>query len=474
MTSMKSVKLTLLFFSVAIAIHAQDKLTLKQSVEIALKNNIQVKQAGLLVDRDETNRSQAWANLLPNLNGSFSYGWNQGRNIDPITNAYINQQLSSSGIGLNSNVVLFAGLQAQNFIKQTSLAFQASKLDWEQSKNNLTLNVLLAYLLVLTNEDVLEISRNQAAVTRKQVERLEVMVREGAVGQFQLTDIKGQLASEEIAIINNENALETAKLSLCQLLNIPYNKDLKLDREEFQQPAGFYAETPDQIYLQALKDFAQVKATDYRVKSLEKGVKVAQSNYFPTVSFGANIFSSYSSAAMQGTPGSTVEAKTGEYITVNNTRYDVMKQDQNFSFSKIGYGKQLDNNLGTYIGFNVQVPVFNNFRVRNQVRLARISLKNAELENANIKYQLRQNIEQAHLNMSTTYKRYKALQDQVNSFEISFRAAEIRFNNGVINPVEYLQVKNNLDRSRVNHIVAMYEYILRTKVLDFYQAKLNW
>lgn len=450
------------------------KLSLKQCIEMALQNNVQVKQSGLQTERQEINWKQARTNLLPNVNGNVSYGWNSGRTIDPITNGYINQQLSSSGLGLSSSVTLFSGFQLQNAIKQTSLAYQASKQEWEQAKNTLTLNVLLTYLLILNNEDILEISKSQEAVTRKQVERMEVLAREGSVGQFQLADLKGQLSSDQMAIISNTNALQTAKLNLCQLLNIPYNKELEIDRDEFTKPANLYEFSAEQIYQQSLENFAQIKATDLRVKSLERAVKVAKGNFYPTLTFGANLSSSYSSAALLPIPGATNEVGTGSYVKINGAQYNVLKLDQSFSFKKIGYGKQFNDNLGNSYGFNLQIPVFNNLRTRNQVKLAAINLKDAELENANTKLVLRQNIEQAHLNMLATYERYKALQEQVANFEISFRAAEIRFNSGVINSAEYLLVKNNLDRSKINQIMAMYEYMLRTKVLDFYQVKLGW
>jgi outer membrane protein len=128
------------------------------------------------------------------------------------------------------------------------------------------------------------ISQNQLEVTKQQVDRLDIMVKEGAIGQFQLTDLKAQRSTDEMSIISNNNALQSAKLSLCQLLNIPYNKDLVLDRTEFLQPAGLYAQSADEVYEEALRNFAQVKAGDLRVKSFEKGVKVARGDYYPVLS----------------------------------------------------------------------------------------------------------------------------------------------------------------------------------------------
>jgi outer membrane protein len=449
---------------------AQQTYTLKQCIDTAVRNNIQVQQTGLQAERDKVLLNQAKMNMLPDLNGTFNYGWNQGRVIDPFTNIFINQQLQSSGLGLNSNVALFNGFQMQNTVKQNALAFEASKMEWQQSKDNLTLNVLIAYLQVLANEDLVEINRNQLSVTRSQAERLEVMVKEGAIGQFQLSDIRGQLSNEQINLINSGNALQSAKLNLCQLMNIPYQKDMQLDRSQVETPASLYGLTAEEIYEESLEKFAQVKAAELRVRSAEKNVKVQQGGFYPRIGFGASLNTNYSSAANTQIPGAFSEVATGDYVRFNNTQVDVLTQQQSFTTQKISYGKQLDNNLGRYFGFNAQIPLFNNLRNVNNVKLARLNLKNATLENDRTLQILRQNIEQAHLNMTATYERYKALAEQVNEFETSFRASEIRFNNGVINSVEYLQTKNNLDRARVNLTQSKYEYIFRMRILDFYRG----
>ena len=457
-------------------VQAQDStgLTLQQCIDLALKNNIGVNQSALLSERANISAQQAKSNVLPDLNGNAGFGWSQGRTIDPFTNTYINQQLSSSSVGLSSNVVLFSGLQLHNAIKQTSLAFQASQKELEQAKNTLTVNVILTYLQILNAEDLLAISKNQAEVTRKQVERMQVLVREGVVGQYQLSDLNGQLAGEELNIINSKNSLQVTRLSLCQMMNIPMNANLRLKRGELQTPAGLYEQGAVQIYQTALTDFAAIQATDLRVKSFDKQVKVTQSRFFPTLAFGANINSNYSSAATQDIPGSLFESNTGQYVKISGSQYDVFRQERNFVSQKVNYFRQLDNNLGNFYGFQLQVPLFNKLSVRNQVKAAKIDLKNAQLENANIKLTLQQNIETAYLNMAANFERFKKLTSQVNDFEISFKAAEIRFNTGVINSAEYLMVKNNFDRARMNLITASYEYLLRTKILDFYQGKLSW
>ena len=117
------------------------------------------------------------------------------------------------------------------------------------------------------------------------------------------------------------------------------------------------------------------------------------------------------------------------------------------------------------------MDIFNNFQTKSNIKLATINYKNTALQSDNAKLLLKQSIEQAHLNMTTSFEKYKVLAEQVLNFEESFRAAEVRFNNGVINATEYLISKNNLDRTRINLAQSKYEYNFRIKVLDYYKGK---
>ncbi len=463
------ISVAFLFFS-ATVVAQENKMTLQQCVDTAIKNNIRVKQAGLQADAAAVNLNQSKANLLPDLNGGFGYGLNQGRNVDPITNNYINQQLASSNVNLSSGLVLFNGMRLQNLIKQNNFTYEAFQMDQQQAKDNLTLNVILAYLQVLSNEDILETGKAQIEVTRKQAERMGILVKEGAAANYLLADLKGQVANEQIAIINATNALQQSKLSLCQLMNMEYNSALKLEKADVEFPASVYAETAADVYQTSLQNFALIKANNLRTKSAEKAISVSRAGFFPLIRLNGNLGSSYSSLAQSLTPTNISEVQTGTYVILNGTQNLVLRQQQNYSSYKTGYTKQLNNNLGTFVGINMQIPLFNSFQTKNNIKIAKITYKNTQLESDNTKLQLQQSIEQAHLNMIAAYEKYKVLTEQVLNFEESFRAAEIRFNNGVINAAEYLISKNNLDRTKISFAQAKYEYSFRTKVLDYYKG----
>jgi outer membrane protein len=214
----------LTLFTVVASAQAGDssRLSLKQSIDIALKNNPQVQQSDFQLQASAVNLKQAKANVLPDLFGNVGHGLNQGRSIDPFTNSYINQGVAFGNYNVSSGVVLFNGYQLKNLIQQSSLTYEANKMDVQQTKDNITLNVILAYLQILNNQDQIVQARAQADVTRKQVERLNVMNEAGAIVPAQFYDLKGQLANDELAIINSQNALNNARLNLSQLMNVPY------------------------------------------------------------------------------------------------------------------------------------------------------------------------------------------------------------------------------------------------------------
>jgi outer membrane protein len=425
------------------ALAQQKTLNLQTAVETAIKNNLDVKQSGLQQDIADANLRQARASLLPTLNGEIDHTWNKGRSLD-YSNNYINQENTTAYYSITGNLTIFNGLRLLNTLKSNQYAYEASRMEWQQSKDNVMLNVILAYLDILTNTDLLATSYLQADVTQKQIDRLEILNKEGAIKPSDLFDLRGQLGETKVAIINNQNNLNAAKLRLAQLMAVPYDPDLQVERLTADQFDLNYSATVDSIFGVAMQQLALVKATQLRTKSAEKAVQAAKGALYPRIGLGAGY----------------------------NTQYFSTATDS--ASNKIPYYNQLSNNYNTYAGVGISIPILNGLRSRTQVTLAKISLKNASYIQENTQIQLKQAIERDHLNMEAAANRYLALVDQVSALTESFHAAEIRFNSGVGTSIDYLTVKATLDRATANLIIARYDYVLRTKILDYYLAKPLW
>jgi outer membrane protein len=472
---MKTIFLNIIFILSCFIIQAQKKLTLQQAIQMGIANNIDVNQSDLLSQKANITWKQSKAAMLPNLNATANQGINQGRTNDPITNAFINQNINYSSYGASSSVVLFNGSSLQNNIKANALGYEASKMELQQAKDNLTINIILAYLNVLSAEDILANSRNQQVVTSKQVDRLNTLNQSGAIPPSQYYDLKGQYANDQITVVDNQSALETAKLDLSQLLNIPYDKSMDVERlpdDAFN--IGYVAE-PDKIYDTALQQFAQVKAVHFRTESAQKNIRAIQGQLYPTLLLSGNIGTNYSSALTQSLFVNSVDVPSAtDYVVVNGSQVPVITKQNNYNTQKVTYNNQLSNNLASGVNLGLSIPIFNGSQVRSRVKLAKIDLKNSELVEQNTKTVLQQSIERAYVNLTNISDKYKILLDQVQSFTESFRAAEIRFNSGAITSVDYLIAKNNLDKTNTNLIISKYDFVLRAKILDYYQGKVLW
>lgn len=418
-------------------------ITLKQCLDAALAQNVDVKNKEFDMEVSHIDWKQGKSNLLPSINGSVGHNFNQGRSIDPTTNSYVNSNYTSASYSLGGDLTLFSGLRWLNNMKATHYAYDASRMALQQQKDNLTLDVILAYLDMLSSYDLLEQAKKQVEVTQKQVDRLTVLNTEGAIKPSDLYDVKGTLADNKIALTNARNNLNTSRLKLAQLMNQPYDENMEIERLSIEQFATDYTASVDSIYDAALEHMGMVKQADLLVRSLRKSLQANRGAYWPTLSFGGGIDTRYAS-----TPDATG--------------------------NKVPYYDQLSNNYFTNYGFSLRIPILNSLQVRHTVEKSKVALARSEFNQKGMLTTLKQNIERDHLNLENTRNRYQALVEQVAAYTENFRAAEIRFNNGASTSVDYLIAKNNLDRSTTNLIIARYEYVLRTKILDYYRGQMMY
>src|SRR5258708_3948824 len=135
--------LTLLFFACCGIVQAQQNntLTLQQCLSIAIRNNLTVRQDSLTAEQQRIGSLQAKENLFPSITGGASRQLSSGRGLNPVTNAYVTQSVTSDNYGANGQVTLFNGFALQNAIKQTSLAYQSGKMTFQAAKDAVTINV---------------------------------------------------------------------------------------------------------------------------------------------------------------------------------------------------------------------------------------------------------------------------------------------------------------------------------------------
>ncbi|GAB3782284.1 TolC family protein [Spirosoma horti] len=446
-------------------------LTLDQCLTLALENQPALRQSVLQKQVADNTAEQTRKSQLPVLSALTNQGMNFGRNIDPYTNGITNAQIATSNAGLGLNWTIFNGFQLKNTLLQQSLIAQASQFDVAAIKNNITLNTLLAYLQVLSAQDLLAASSVQVAVAQAQVERTEKLVKMGTVAPFNLYDAKSQLAIDDMQRVQAKTNLNAALLTLLQVLNLPATTPLELvrlsDTMSSMQPGLTDAH---QLYGQARTFMPEVLAADLRTKAAQKGIDLAKGLAYPNVTLTANWGTSFSSAARQNVFGTDmIEQATTGFVDVAGQAYPVKVLAPTSATERIGYFHQLDNNQYKSVGISIRIPILNGFQVRYRTTNARLQQQLAESQAEGVRRNLRQAIDQAVNQLENAQDRYKALDQQVSVLGQSFKAAEARYNAGLLNAVDYNLAKSNVDRASVNLIQLHYETLLREKIVDFYR-----
>ena len=465
--------LCLPFFSILARAQQDSILTLQRCIDVAIQNNFTIHQSEAQMQLNRISWIQARENLLPTINSDLSNSLNNGRSIDPTSYSYINQQQTSGTYNLYGGLVLFNGLTLQNNIKQASLAYQAGKMDFQQAKDITTLNVITAYLSVLNSGDQLKQANYQVEVSQKQVERQGILDKAGNDKPSDFSDIKGSLATSQLAVINNKNNFDIARLSLLQIMNVPYSRNLQLQPLKADEVPLQFKGTSDEVLNYALNNLPGVKAATLRRQSAEKGVTAAKGALFPTLSLSGGLGTNYSSVSQRSVLVDSTIVPTNAFTGSGATKQTVFTTKNNFANQNISFSDQFKNNYSTYVSLGLHIPILNYFRNKNNVSIAKINLFTARFTEENIKVQLKQNVETAYVNMTAAYNRYQILLDQVNAYTQSFHSAEIRYNAGVLTSVDYIITKNLLDQANINLISARYDYFIRIKILDYYQGKLT-
>lgn len=445
-----------------------EKLSLEECIGLALENNINLQRSQLNTKTAKLHFKQSKSEVLPSLNANYNYGLNNGRSVDPYTNDIIDQQLDFSNASLNFNGDLFKGFELRNKIRRDRYNLQASEAETEEARQQLILNVTLAYFQVLNSRDLLQLAQLRLGSTKEQTDRLKTLHQQGEGNPADYTDIQGQVNSDESNVLDAQKKLEQARLELAQLLN---KKDgVEVEKMEMLPELPKYDLSAQEVYEQSLANLATFKAGELRIKAAKKDVDVARALYSPEVSLFAQLNSYYSSSARLFNETGTQVIETGQFIKIDDVSYPVMANQDQFSEEKIGYKDQFENNLNSVVGVAVDIPLFNGFRARQNVQLKKIQFQDRKLEFENTKNEYFKAIHEAYNDMQAAYQNYQIFREQVSSYEQSYNVNEIRFKNGVSNIVEYIISKNNLDRARINLANARYEYLIRVKILDYYRG----
>lgn len=411
----------------------QKKWKLEECVNYALENNVSVQQAILDWESTKIDKLQALGGFLPNLNANASYNINTGANINPTTNQFENSTFKSFSANANSSMNFFNGFVNWKTLQRAKLNKIATQYRLDKMKDDIALNVANSYLQILLQKEQIKVLKNQLLISQENKNRTSELIEAGQLPAGDIFEIEATIATQEQQLITAQNNEFFARIGLAQLLLIEDYANFDVQEENFSpELSQVYAQTPDAIYEKSKEIVNDIKVAQSNYDLSKKDLSIARSSYFPRLT---------------GFVGYNTRWSESQILTFNEQLY------------------LLD---GTAVGLQLSVPIFNGFSTRSNVKRAKLNVKRNELLLKQSELDLERNVFQAYNDAINAQKAYMAAQKTVNSRKQSYEFSKERYEVGLMNSFDYMQARTNYENAEADLIRAKYDYIFRTKILEFY------
>jgi len=445
--------------------------TLKQCIDTAIINNLNLQQSVYTIELNRINYKQSKNNLLPAVNGSVAEDLGLGRMVNPVTELYETGTVWTTSAGLTLSQNLFNGLQYLNTIKQDELIYRSSKLDLEDAKFNLTISVVNDFLQVLYTNEAIKIVQNQVSADSEQLQTTSDMEYVGKKTESDVLQIKSQLTTDKYARVNAISQWKIAKVNLQQLMNLSVSEFFDIDYTTSVEPQQKTLENISTIYSQSLAFQPIIKSYALKTESADYAVRVAKGAYYPQLMLRGNVETDYSSAGEQTSTTTSHTLQTIGYVQSNPSEIVVSNLPQQItSVSKAPFGSQLSDNVNETFSLALSVPILNYLQVRNNVKKQKVNLSNAALSEELIKVNLRKTIEQVYTNAENSEAQYTSASEEVEANKAAYDISVEKYKQGKMIASDLIVQQNAYIKALSDYLQAKYGLLFNSKILDYYKG----
>lgn len=417
---------------------AQHEWTLQECTNYAVENNIQIKKSEQSLESQEIRLNSSQNAYLPEVSASASQNFSFGRGLTS-NNTYSNTNTRTTSFSVGASMTLFNGFQRRNNVELNKLNLSAYSADLEKVKNDIRLQVAQAYVQILYNMEIEDVAYRQTQIDFAQVNRLESFVANGKASEAELAQQKAAHANSILTYTQAINSRRLSLLTLSQLLELPSADSFAIARPDtsLMHNTQFIMHNDSINY-----DRPEIKAEEIRLDATSYNLKVAKGGYYPTLTLSGGMSTNYYTAS---------------------------------NFPSESFSKQIDNNFSQYISINLNIPIFNRFSTRNNVRDVKIQQHSQQYTLDLARKTLYKDIQQVTLNAENAAAKVTAAREAVANSETAFRLAQARYENGKSTITEFNESKNNYMKSQSDLAQAVYESMYCAMLVKWYQGEeMGW
>ncbi len=445
MKTIISIVFLLMILFPGVQLNAQEKWTLNDCISYALKNNLSLRDARLNEEITRLDYQQSKFNLLPGISAGVDAGKNYGRSVDPNTNGIINTSFFNNSYYVGASMDVFKGFMMQNLIRYQKFRKEAASDSRENATDDLAFAVMDAFYTVVYQQEMLKIAEGQKEISGMNMKKMDVLVNTGLKASTDLLEVKANLEKDELAVLQTSNNLDAAWIKLKKAMNLPSDQKIEVVAET-EQPAeesSLSANLPE-LFQSYSQWSPYLSMFENELKAAEKSVSIRKASYYPSVQLQASY-------------------NTGYYETNKDSLYRT-----------ISFNTQMKNNQSQFLGASLNIPIFSKNSVRTQVRQSKLAMEQAQTKLELTKQTLVYEMEQNYNELNASWKELQQSQKQLESDKLAFEASQKKFDQGLINVVEFDIVKNRLAETTSQVLHSKLTFAMKTRIMDFYRGKRFW
>jgi TolC family type I secretion outer membrane protein len=402
-----------------------DSLTINQCVDIALKNNPQIRLAQSNYDFNYSNLVISRSNIYPQL--SLQSSWNRnggtiftGPNAVPLT-------YSTYVAGFQGSLLLYDFQKTYSRISGYSDLTDASAQDLINAKQSLILNTYIAYFNYLQAVKLKKVSEESLQQATEHLKLSRSLFDVGSKPQFDVIKAESDEATARVNLLNAENNIDITRLQLENILNQKLAASFSL-RDEFEVVRDSVSES-ESLNL-ALQNRPEILAGKLRVEANKS---------FLTSAWAANL--------------PTINASGG------------------YTWKSFALNQTFQGSWSLGVVFSL--PIFQGFALDAGIQQAKANLDNVQANYDLIEQSITLDVRQQYSNLRLSRNQISASRSLLKAAEETLRLAEARFKEEVGSAVEVTDARVAYYNAQVLLIQSLYNYQVTYARLERAMGTLN-
>lgn len=440
MNGLSRISLVVVVFFVTLSTTvAQSVYSYSDCIKIALKENSHIMQAqSNAAIAAETKKGSAYA-FIPSLSLSNQHNLSTGRVLDPTTYQFItNRTVFDMSASVGGSVTLFAGGERIQQVRKAKLNLQSALLEAERTRNDLTLTVTSMFLNLVLDREAIAVIKNKLALLQDQEERIRKKIEYSAAAPSDLLAIQADVTNAQVDLTNACSNFDLDRIALCELLSINdwQNFDITTEGQDYDdiQPRLWDVDN----LVQSAYTLPQIRQKELTIESAARDIRIAASAFWPTLRLNAGYGTTFSNAR----------------IRLDGNEYS--------------FRDQLRDNMSSYVTLSISIPILSAISISNTVKQRKLAQERARQELTTTKLALDKEVKQAVVNTNASYAKYHLLEDNVTKCREALRLVELKYDAGAATYYDYQIAVSKLFQAEEQRLQAKYEYIFRTRILEFY------